>query len=343
VTRHPERSAVVPASVPARRLLSSWSAHDWRGGIRVDDLSALERLIVKTANSTYEIVLVAPERAEVLVRGGAFFPVFTPARLAGSSLGGSFLKLRENGVGWSTAIRTDWHDVHAASIEKSDWLIARTRSRDAGGINRSPHCSRNVMPHKLLSVRRALFQQLSRKRRGYNQRFRREVQSPESGVAVRGVRDGILSHPLRTGPACRVIASRSWTTSWLAVVVKLSRFSRTAGASAAAVAAAKTNGRARNRRCRKGFMGDLSGRGPRRRIIGKERRRTPAKPGERVFAARSRVSTRETGAACTTRGRTRHVVFRGTVIVKEPVARYVTAGQVFENAPDACSQCGCYK
>jgi hypothetical protein len=47
--------------------LSSWSAHDWCGGVRVDDLLALERLVINTANSTYEIILVAPERAEVLV------------------------------------------------------------------------------------------------------------------------------------------------------------------------------------------------------------------------------------------------------------------------------------
>jgi hypothetical protein len=107
VTRDHERSAIVPAAVPARRLLSSWSAHDWRGGIRVDELAALERLIVKTANSTYEIVLVAPERAEVVVRGGTFFPVFTPARLAGSSLGGSFLKLRSVHVGFRLEFGTE--------------------------------------------------------------------------------------------------------------------------------------------------------------------------------------------------------------------------------------------
>jgi hypothetical protein len=107
VTRDHDRSALVPAAVPVRRLLSSWSAHDWRGGISVDDLSALERLIVTTANSTYEIVLLAPEKAEVLVRGGAFFPVFTPARLAGSSLGGSFLKLRSVHVGFRLELGTD--------------------------------------------------------------------------------------------------------------------------------------------------------------------------------------------------------------------------------------------
>lgn len=98
---------MIPAPVPASGLLSSWSAHDWRDGVRVDELAALERLIVTTANSTYEIVLVSPASANVLVRGGAFFPVFTPARLAGSSLGGSFLKLRSVHVGFRLELNTD--------------------------------------------------------------------------------------------------------------------------------------------------------------------------------------------------------------------------------------------
>ena len=102
-----ESSAAIPAPVPASGLLSSWSAHDWRGGVRVDELSALERLIVTTANSTYEIILVSPASANVLVRGGAFFPVFTPARLAGSSLGGSFLKLRSVHIGFRLELSTD--------------------------------------------------------------------------------------------------------------------------------------------------------------------------------------------------------------------------------------------
>ena len=107
MTRADERSAVISVPVPARGLLSSWSAHDWRGGIKVDELAALERLIVATANSTYEIILVAPASAEVLIRGGAFFPVFTMARLAGSSLGGSFLKMRSVHVGFRLELGTD--------------------------------------------------------------------------------------------------------------------------------------------------------------------------------------------------------------------------------------------
>jgi hypothetical protein len=107
VTREHERSAALPVSVPARGLLSAWSTHDWRAGIRLDDMASLDRLLVTTANSTYEIILLASGRADVLVRGGAFFPVFTPARLAGSSLGGSFLKLRSVHVGFRLELGTD--------------------------------------------------------------------------------------------------------------------------------------------------------------------------------------------------------------------------------------------
>jgi len=99
------RSERVP--VPASGVLSAWSAHDWRGGIHVDDLIALECLVVKTENSTYEIILLSPDTAQILVRGGAFFPVFTQARLAGSSLGGSFLKLRSVHVGFRLEISTE--------------------------------------------------------------------------------------------------------------------------------------------------------------------------------------------------------------------------------------------
>jgi len=107
VTRDRDRSTVSSVPVPDRGLLSSWSAHDWRGGVHVDELAPLERLIVTTANSTYEMILVAPASGSVLVRGGAFFPVFTSARLAGSSLGGSFLKLRTVHVGFRLEFGTD--------------------------------------------------------------------------------------------------------------------------------------------------------------------------------------------------------------------------------------------
>ena len=110
MTREHPRSSVesgIHAPVPASGLLSSWSTRDWSDGIHVADLAPLERLVIRTANSTYEIVVLSPATGSVLVRGGAFFPVFMPARLAGSSLGGSFLKLRSIHVGFRLELNTE--------------------------------------------------------------------------------------------------------------------------------------------------------------------------------------------------------------------------------------------
>jgi hypothetical protein len=81
--------------------LDTWSSMAWRDGLQVNELDGLETLIVHTRNSTYEIIVMDRHKADVLVRGGRFFPVYTPARLAGSSLGGSFLKLHGIYVGFS--------------------------------------------------------------------------------------------------------------------------------------------------------------------------------------------------------------------------------------------------
>jgi hypothetical protein len=108
--------------------LSSWSARDWSDGIHVADLSPLERLIIRTANSTYEIVVLCPASGSVLVRGGAFFPVYMPARLAGSSLGGSFLKLRSVHVGFRLELNTDRGFIITSSVRSAAVAPAADRA-----------------------------------------------------------------------------------------------------------------------------------------------------------------------------------------------------------------------
>jgi hypothetical protein len=93
-------TTVRSATVPAAALLSSWNSYPWKDGVCLDQLAALDRVTVLTRNSTYEIVVVSIATGEVLVRGGALFPGFTPVRLAGCTLGGSFLKLRSIYVGF---------------------------------------------------------------------------------------------------------------------------------------------------------------------------------------------------------------------------------------------------
>jgi len=88
------------SAVPSSAVLSAWQTYAWRDGIQVDQLAALDRVTVRTKHSTYEIILVSPATADVLVRGGEFFPEFTKARLAGCTLGGSFLKLRSIHIGF---------------------------------------------------------------------------------------------------------------------------------------------------------------------------------------------------------------------------------------------------
>jgi hypothetical protein len=72
--------------------LDSWSSARWSDGIQLDELAELEWLIVRTRNTEYELIVVGAHTGDVLVRGGRYFPVFTRARLQGSSAGGNLLK-----------------------------------------------------------------------------------------------------------------------------------------------------------------------------------------------------------------------------------------------------------
>ena len=94
-------------SCSAGALLDTWSSHSWSEGIQLEAVQDMERLLVRTENSTYEVTVISGRAGEILVRGGRFFPEFTAARLAGSSLGGSFLKLRGIYVGFNLEIHFD--------------------------------------------------------------------------------------------------------------------------------------------------------------------------------------------------------------------------------------------
>lgn len=104
--------------VPAGALLDAWSAHAWSDGIMVNRLTALDRIIIRTRHSIYEIVIMAPETADVLVRGGAFFPVFTRAKVAGSSLGGSFLKVHGIYVGFRMELSDGARMIVTSPVEE---------------------------------------------------------------------------------------------------------------------------------------------------------------------------------------------------------------------------------
>jgi len=66
--------------------------------VQLDTLAGLERVAVRTRNSTYEITVLSPRTGDVLVRGGQFFPVHTRARLAGCSHGRTIITTRVQSV-----------------------------------------------------------------------------------------------------------------------------------------------------------------------------------------------------------------------------------------------------
>jgi len=95
------------SSVPAGANLDNWSRQEWDNGVQIEQMEELESLAVQTQNSLYEIVILSGHSGEVLVRGGQFFPTLTAAHFAGSTLGGSFLKIRGIYVGLRMEINVD--------------------------------------------------------------------------------------------------------------------------------------------------------------------------------------------------------------------------------------------
>jgi hypothetical protein len=114
--------------VTAEALLDNWTAHAWDQGVRVDRLSPFDRLTVITRHSTYEIVVLTPATADVVIRGGAFFPDFTRGRILGSSLGGSFLKLHTVHLGFCLELADGARSILTSPVQDvslAPWRSAR--------------------------------------------------------------------------------------------------------------------------------------------------------------------------------------------------------------------------
>ncbi len=116
-------------SCSASALLDTWSSHNWTEGVQLEAMQDMDTLNVRTENSTYEITVICGRTGEILIRGGRFFPEFTPARLAGSSLGGSFLKLRGIYVGFNLEVHFDAERERDSARSHGRRLIITSRVR----------------------------------------------------------------------------------------------------------------------------------------------------------------------------------------------------------------------
>ena len=110
-------------SCSAGALLDTWSSHSWKDGVQLEAMHDMETLTVRTENSLYEITVICGRTGDILIRGGQFFPEFTAARLAGSSLGGSFLKLRGIYAGFNLEVHFEKRLIITSRVRKISLAI----------------------------------------------------------------------------------------------------------------------------------------------------------------------------------------------------------------------------
>ena len=101
----------------ASAILDTWVNHPWNEGVQIGSLPDLSELIVETRNSVYEITIIDGAGREILIRGGKFFPESKAARLCGSSLRGSFLKLGGIYAGFSMEILFDGQTIVTSPVQ----------------------------------------------------------------------------------------------------------------------------------------------------------------------------------------------------------------------------------
>ena len=114
-------------SIPAGAILDNWSKDLWKNGVQVDCMEDMEKLVIQTRNSLYEIIIIDGRSGEILVRGGHFFPELTPARLAGATLGGSFCKMRGIYTGFRMEINASGQRTVTTPVE-SIRILSRPRT-----------------------------------------------------------------------------------------------------------------------------------------------------------------------------------------------------------------------
>jgi hypothetical protein len=105
--------------LPESSEAEAWSNREWTDGVRIDELKELDTLVVKTAHHTYELTIVNPSIAEVLIRGGTFFAKRTVARVVGASMGGSSsLKIRGIYVGFKIELQIGKTRIITSRVRK---------------------------------------------------------------------------------------------------------------------------------------------------------------------------------------------------------------------------------
>lgn len=97
--------------------LERWSERQWTNGVQLDELPDFACLLVRTRFSVYELIVLNGRTGEIVVRGGAHFPVYTRSRLEGSSMGGNLLKRLGIHAGFRLELSTGGHRLLTSQVQ----------------------------------------------------------------------------------------------------------------------------------------------------------------------------------------------------------------------------------
>jgi hypothetical protein len=114
----------------AAASLDVWLALDWSNSIHLGTLEEFQQVQVCTLNTLYELIVIN-HRGDVRVRGGRYFPDWTPARLAGCTAGGSFLKRLTINLGLQMEFEVDCRRIITSPV--------RTIAVLQGSLPSEPH------------------------------------------------------------------------------------------------------------------------------------------------------------------------------------------------------------
>jgi hypothetical protein len=105
-----------------------WPTEPAADAIRLDACARFDRLKVRTQRTVYDVVVLRGSTGEALVRGGRYFAQFRRARVVGSTLGGSTVRLGTIEVGARLELRLGRLPIVTSTIEAVS-RVDRKRSR----------------------------------------------------------------------------------------------------------------------------------------------------------------------------------------------------------------------
>lgn len=84
--------------------------------VHIEDCPPLDTFVVKTRNTTYDLVVVSGPDGHVLIRGGRYFPDFRRAQLVGATEGSHTLRLLSVDIGLCLELYVDSRSIVTSPV-----------------------------------------------------------------------------------------------------------------------------------------------------------------------------------------------------------------------------------